>query len=108
MLTTFSFRGSKSKPINQTFSQHSVQTPINTHTDPSSEDVYRGRCIYTDSSYIAGDQSLAVLWVTCRYSYSTSHMSDLIIYVQTSFSYQHITSLAICIKLPQIANSNFK
>ncbi len=32
MLTTFSFRGSKSKPINQTFSQHSVQTPINTHT----------------------------------------------------------------------------
>lgn len=41
------------------------------------------------------------------------HMSDLIISVHTSFSNQHIASLAICIKLrslslvsPQIANSN--
>lgn len=76
LLTAFSFRGSKSKPIKQTFSQHSVQIPINTHTDPSLGDVYRGRCIHTDSSYIAGDQPLAVLWVTSRYSYSTSLFSD--------------------------------
>lgn len=33
----------------------------------------------------------------------TDHMSDLIICVQTSFSNQHITSLAICIKLRSLS-----